>query len=244
VGIEEDRIYLTFDIDWATDEVWEDTIRILENEQVAATFFVTHPTPLLNRLRRNIDFELGLHPNFNQLISAKSQLDAEQIVRNLKEIVPEAVSVRSHSLTQSSHILDSFSRNGITHDVNLLIPAYSNMEAAAFRHINGLLRAPFFWEDDVHCVAMARGYEMDWNPLRFINRKGLKIFDFHPIHVFLNTEDLTRYERTRYCHRDYAELEKHRFCSDEQGSRAFLINLIREAKKKGMQFGKIKELEL
>ena len=42
-------------------------------------------------------------------------------------------------------------------------------------------------------------------------REGLKVFDFHPIHVYLNTEDLSRYEQTRSLHHNPAELIKHRF---------------------------------
>lgn len=237
------KIYLTFDIDWACDEIFEHTIQILEKYQVSATFFVTHDTPLLHRLRNNPDFELGLHPNFNSLLSSSNQAyDAEQVVCALKNIVPEATSVRSHSLAQSSHILDIFLKHGITHDVNLLIPAYSGIELTVFRHINGIVRVPFFWEDDVHCVAMSSGYEEDWHPQRFLSRKGLKVFDFHPIHVFLNTENLQRYEDSRPFHRQAQELLQFRYEEPEAGSGAFLIHLIKEAKRIGFQFGKIGEL--
>ena len=52
----EGRIFLTFDIDWATDEVLSDTIDLVEAAQVCATWFVTHDTPVLARLRDNPAF--------------------------------------------------------------------------------------------------------------------------------------------------------------------------------------------
>jgi len=59
------NIYLTFDLDWACDCVIEDTLLLLEHENVPATIFVTHDTPLLKRMRENPNIELGVHPNFN-----------------------------------------------------------------------------------------------------------------------------------------------------------------------------------
>ncbi|MBK6792139.1 MAG: hypothetical protein IPG80_06265 [Anaerolineales bacterium] len=46
-----DKIFLTFDIDWAHDDVLNDTIDLVEEANIAATWFVTHETPLLSRLR-------------------------------------------------------------------------------------------------------------------------------------------------------------------------------------------------
>lgn len=44
-------LYLTFDVDWACDEVLADTIDLVEEADVCATCFVTHDAPLLKRLR-------------------------------------------------------------------------------------------------------------------------------------------------------------------------------------------------
>lgn len=65
----ENTVFFTFDIDWACDEVLSDTIDIIEAAGVSATFFVTHQTTLLERLRANSAIELGVHPNFNTLLS-------------------------------------------------------------------------------------------------------------------------------------------------------------------------------
>ena len=78
---------------------------------------------------------------------------------------------------------------------------------------------PYFWEDDVACI--------DPNVSEvssLVRRHGIKVFDFHPIHVFLNTESLDRYERTRPLHQNPKELIKHRF--EGYGTRSRLIELL------------------
>ena len=61
-------IFLTLDIDWAHDEVLNDTIDLLESSGIKATWFATHDTKVLERLRVNQNFEIGIHPNFNPLL--------------------------------------------------------------------------------------------------------------------------------------------------------------------------------
>lgn len=55
-------------------------------------------------------------------------------------------------------------------------------------------------------------------------RSGFHVFDFHPIHVFLNTESLDRYERTRSLHHNPKELIKYRY--EGYGTRSRLIELL------------------
>ena len=119
-------LYLTFDIDWACDEVLADTIDLVEQADIYATWFVTHDTPLLKRLRDNPKFELGIHPNFNNILAGRPDpangMSAEETVDRLLSLVPEAKSVRSHSMTQSSVLLKLFLDKGLTHDCNHFIP--------------------------------------------------------------------------------------------------------------------------
>ena len=192
--------FLTFDIDWACDEILADTIDLVEEADVCATWFVTHETPLLKRLRDNPKFELGIHPNFNNILAGMPDpadgMSAEEIVANLLSFVPEAKSVRSHSMTQSSTLLQIFLDKGLTHDCNHFIPHQAGIELRPWYLWNGLIKAPYFWEDD---VAATYGENLG-EIAQLTRRKGLKIFDFHPIHVFLNTERMGRYEESRPFH--------------------------------------------
>ncbi len=221
-----DRIYLTFDIDWAHDDVLNYTIDLVESYDVCATWFVTHETPILDRLRANPNFELGVHPNFNPLLngSLESFKNAYEVLTNILSIVPEAVSVRSHSMTQNTYLLQIFRDAGLTHDSNHFIPSQSKMVLLPWRLWNGLIKCPYFWEDDLHCLFKDHSVEID----DLIQQEGLKIFDFHPIHVFLNTESLDRYECTRPFHHSPKELIKHSY--EGYGTRNRLIELLKLAK--------------
>jgi len=52
------RLFLTLDIDWANDEVLDDTIDLVEQADVAATWFVTHKTSVLERLKETQSLSL------------------------------------------------------------------------------------------------------------------------------------------------------------------------------------------
>ena len=65
----QDKIFLTFDIDWCSDELLLYALNFIEEYKLKATFFVTHETGLLERMRDNENIELGIHPNFNPLLS-------------------------------------------------------------------------------------------------------------------------------------------------------------------------------
>lgn len=183
--------FITLDIDWAHDDVISYAIDILEKHNVKATWFVTHSTPVLDRLRANPNFELGAHPNFNPLLNGGSSENAggaRKVLDALLEIVPEAKSVRSHSLTQSSILLDIFKEYGFTHDCNHFIPHESGVILRPWSHWNGLVRVPHLWEDDVEAMVA----DSNFSSLLAIKNE-IKVFDFHPIHLFLNTEATTRY---------------------------------------------------
>jgi hypothetical protein len=219
----ESRFFLTFDIDWANDIVLSDSIDLVEKADISATWFVTHDTPLLNRLRANPKFELGIHPNFNFLLNGDSRngSNAEEVIDRLLYVVPEAKSVRSHSMTQSSHLLQLFVDRGLYHDCNHYIPRNSRIKLAPWRYwLKGAIKVPYFWEDDLAC------YDQMKTPFQdFLHTPGLRVFDFHPIHVFLNTDNLEQYYAAKSFITKTQELLKFRSNNDD-GSRTSLLQLI------------------
>lgn len=222
----QDKIFLTFDIDWCSDKVLSYTLDIIEKYDIKATFFVTHDTTLLKRMKANSNIELGIHPNFNPLLNGDYRYgkNIDEVIECYKKIVPEAVSVRSHCMTQSSPILDSFEKLGLSYDCNTFVPYSSNIEIKPYKHwTNNLIKVPYFWEDDVHCI-----YNWEWNLEQFTSYKGIKVFDFHPIHIFLNTEHLGRYEKSSEWSNCEKNLPKHRY--EDYGTYSFLIDLIKGSK--------------
>jgi peptidoglycan/xylan/chitin deacetylase (PgdA/CDA1 family) len=235
----EKSIFLTFDIDWAHDDVIKDTIEILAAENVKATFFITHDCDALNDLRLNRSFELGIHPNFNPLLNAEPGLKPfTQVVDHLMLLIPDAKSVRSHSLVQSSRILDYFASCGLRIDANIYIPISSGIICKPFVIWNNILRVPHFWEDDLYLL---RNDIVNYDVSTFLSYEGIKVFDFHPIHVYLNTESITRYENAKPHYHNAGELIKFRNHGAD-GTRQFLIDLIRESKSRGLTFRTLEEL--
>lgn len=210
---------LSFDIDWAHDDVIHDTLNILAAHQARATLFITHDTPTLKRIRSE-DYELGIHPNFNPLLDGSSET-AEQIFQNIQRLVPEATSVRSHSLVRSSRLSVMFRASGISHESNVLIYGTS-APVSAWRDAFGLIQVPIHWEDDVALLDSAHG-----EPGADARGGPLHVCNFHPIHVFLNSLTLEDYESTRPLHRDPNALRHHRRAAGSGGTRDRLLTLLK-----------------
>lgn len=189
-----DDCLLTLDLDWAPDPLIDHVAALLVSAQVRATWFVTHMSDAVERLRRRPDlFELGLHPNF--LENSSHGTTPEAVIEHCVRLVPEASSFRSHSLFQSTPLLALImERTALRTDVSILLAHCTGLRVAEYRRgTRRLLRAPFFWEDDAE---MASAFKR-WDVPELISETGLKIFNFHPIHIALNATDLRTYYQDR-----------------------------------------------
>lgn len=181
---------LTFDCDWAPDFVINDIINLLNEEKIKATFFITNNSQIIKKLRENKLFEIGIHPNFFPKSTQGS--NENSILNNLKQIVPEAKSIRTHGLFQSTPLLKKFQEYGIENDLSLFLQNTPNIVPHYSKFFN-LFRFPYFWEDDV-AITEKINWSFD-DPMYHVN--GLKIFNFHPIHVFLNSRYMENYENLK-----------------------------------------------
>jgi len=217
-----EKIFLTFDVDWASDEVLAYLLDMVEKSGVKATFFCTHETKLMKIMRENADIELGIHPNFNFLLNGDFRYgkNISEVVDYYRKICPDAVSARSHCLTENAAIAKVFSERGLRYDCNILVPASANIELKPWEDCNkGLIKVPLLWEDDVHCLY---GWEFDLKS--FTGRPGLKVFNFHPMFVFLNIEKIQRYHECKECGSDYNKLKSRK--NKSYGVENFLKELL------------------
>lgn len=212
--------FLTFDIDWANDDIIIDTISILEKHEVKATWFVTHQTKVLEKLRKSNKFELGIHPNFNNLLNGAEKNNSEEIIKSLKDIVPEATALRSHSLTQSERLLDLFSEFGLKNICNTFIPSSIKTKITPWKLWSGIQIIPHCWQDNV-------SFKISLESKPIFN-DSIVVYNFHPIHVFLNSENMERYESSRQFHKNIEKLRNH--CNQREGVRNFLLDLIKKLK--------------
>ncbi len=213
------KIFLTFDVDWASDEVWNYCLKILEDHDIPATWFITHESPLINRILENENFDVGIHPNFNSLLENKNKNTAGKIIDDLRNLIPSTNILRSHSLFQSERFLDLFKEKGYTKIANAFLPLNKNQIIAPFKLWDDVIILPHCWQDNV-------SLKMKLNLPNVETLPQLIILNFHPIHVFLNTENLKRYENTRQYHQDFSELKK--YINDGYGVRNILLEIIKK----------------
>lgn len=185
------RLFVTIDVDWAGDEILAHTVDLLRRYALKCTFFATHISPLMRSVAADSAYEIGIHPNYNDLL-AGTVPDAENASSfgRLRALFPEASAVRCHSLVQSSRLQNEFARCGFTHECNSYIPSDAGIELRPWTLWNGLIKVPFVWADDIH-LYQAGAVAL---PSR-MKDAGVCCVAFHPIHLFLNTDCVETYER-------------------------------------------------
>lgn len=180
-----DKLFLTFDVDWAPDYIIEFLIDLLVERQVKATWFITHETETLGELRRHNDlFEIGIHPNFRNGSSHGNNEMA--VLKTCMCLVPEATTMRTHGLVQSSNIFRTVtSETLIQTDVSLFMPYQTGLSPFC-RYYGGkpLLHVPTIWFDDYEFEKPVSDWVIDRS---LIDHHGIKVFGFHPTHIYLNS---------------------------------------------------------
>jgi hypothetical protein len=169
------RVVLTLDVDWAPDPTIDAVAARLVAAGAPATWFVTHASPALERLRARPElFELGIHPNFRPG-SSHGETPAA-VLAHVMAIVPEAVSSRSHGVVQSGDLLHELvRRTPVRIDSTTFLPDLPDAPLVTQRTPHGeLLRVPFTWSDDHEPLT-------PWD--RYLAEPGLKVVLFHPTRV-------------------------------------------------------------
>lgn len=181
------KIFLTFDMDWACDELMDFLYDLLEEYGLAATIHITNPFKSLDKYKENGRIELGIHPNFNVLVDGNSGgvNDKTHVLRRCKQMIPDAVVARSHALLNSTPITKEFFDCGIRYELNYFIDPYKGINLYPWL-FQGVLQIPFFYEDDLYlnCESLDRYRRMkehyhDFSVLKQnvnVNRYG--ILDF------------------------------------------------------------------
>jgi hypothetical protein len=223
---------VTFDVDWAPDWAILDCANICARCDVPATFFMTHDSGATRDIVSDARFAAGIHPNFEQ---GSTQGDSfESILENLMNLVPCATSFRTHGLLQSGRILRQIRRlyPRLTTDLSAFAPGHVGL--APFLHWLSedvsVLRIPYFWQDDV------AAFDPCWSWTTGVGvEPGLRVYNFHPIHVALNISDIAPYRRlaANLGGRSLSTLTREEFPSklegDNVGVKDFLVRLVEEA---------------
>lgn len=184
-------VCLTFDIDWAPDWSIYDLLNLLKRYNAKGLFFLTHPSSF-NKVIEEAGHELGIHPNF---YPGSSQGDTVFAVLNyLLAIQPRARVFRTHGLLWSTALLSEICDlcPQLIYDFSLYTPGHYISKPIMWFHNNrSSIRLPFSWEDDCQFGKV----DPTWYPS--IDHNLFTALNYHPIHICLNSYDLTSYAQLK-----------------------------------------------
>lgn len=215
---------ITIDTDWASEEMINYAIDFLVDNEVKATWFITHDSPSIRRLFSHPKlFEIGIHPNF-----ARGSTQGEtphDIMSNMIEISgTNTKCVRTHKRIQSPGVLKLLKEFDLTYDLSLLLFKTPNITPHKIYFDGGesLERIPYFWEDAEECKQEGNfdfhnhDYHVD----------GIKIFNFHPTHIFLNSNRMSDYY-------DFVSNPDMKINRNKKGTNRFFKELVKFLKLRG-----------
>lgn len=179
-------IAITSDIDWAENEVISYMLAILDNYDIRATFFCTHDVSSVNGIKKH---EMAIHPDFTV---GRAEIE---VIRELKALFPEAKGTRSHCLYLHTRLFDIYQEFGLEYCSNYLI--LNQIVHPFYNNFYSILEIPMFFEDDLY-ISTSPDFTISSLDMQ---SEGLRVFNFHPVHIFLNTKELSDYqEAKKYFH--------------------------------------------
>lgn len=223
---------LTADQDWAPESAMDVMLDLVGSEGVPLHLFVTNDSAAVDS-RCSPEVTTGIHPNF--LPGSTHGATGDAVLDTCLALCPDATTFRSHSLMESSQILQLLVSRGIRADSNLCL--YLQPDIVPLLHAHRLLRFPIFLQDDV--FFRFAGLNLDIAALREqLLTPGLKIFNFHPAHVALNTPTLPYYEANRNAFYGGDD----RLTHQGRGIRDVLVDLVSLVRNAGHEFTSFPDL--
>jgi hypothetical protein len=225
--IEINDVVITFDTDWAPDFAIEKTADLLIESNVKATWFLTHDSKAIRKLFEYSDlFELGIHPNF--MPGSTQGNSYHNVITYLLHLVPHAKAIRTHAMFYSAPLSRMFAVDyGLQTDSSIFLAGMPHIiPQQIFYDKTSLIRMPYFWSDDGE-MSIMQAPSFEFNSRKF-NKPGLKILDFHPIHVLLNSNNMTSYNllKKKVNIKDCIPADVIPYISIGNGSESFLKKII------------------
>jgi hypothetical protein len=218
---------LTTDIDWAPDYAVEDLLSLVETAGLPLTAFATHKSSLLSRPPDWL--EVGLHPDNTR---PDPVYGLSRKILDLKEMYPQAVGVRAHRNFFGQNTAQLASQANLAYDASVFL--WQRPWCQIHKDQYGLVRMCYNWEDGVQ-ADMGLDWSLNHVP---IQGPGLKIFNVHPIFIYLNcpNDDYRRSVVSEWKNLQDAPVSALKSkIFQGYGARSFLIDLLAHLKKAGMQ---------
>lgn len=177
-NFKEPIICFTIDLDWAKEPMIEKTLAIFKEYNIPVTPFITHRSKAIEAHYKDKPVQVGLHPNFwSGSTQGKNYME---IIKNLVELWPTVIGFRCHRRFEDLKFSKEFYDRGFLYDSTTCMFLHPNIQP--YRCFSKVLQFPIFFEDRWFMSS-------SWDLKAILNRlekPGLKVFDFHPIHVHGN----------------------------------------------------------
>ena len=174
---------LSTDVDFVSDAVLEAAYQPLQ--EIPMTVFMTGKSDyLLKAFRNNPFWEAEVHPNF---CYGSTQGDTiEEIFKTLELFSGEKLGFRCHKYYCSNDIEEKFEQLGYLYASNICTDLE---EIKPFMDRCGILQIPIFMEDGGYLKY--HGVPRMNDILPKMQPEGIYVFNFHPIHLALNSNDFS-----------------------------------------------------
>lgn len=208
--------------DWASESMVEFTLNKFETSNIALTPYITNPSDAIHAHYKNEKNKyVGVHPNF--LPNSSHGTNYNEVVDYVFNLWPSARSFASHCFFDNFLVTDLFFSKGLKYDSNICLHLQPSI--VPLNHCSGSIRFPVFFEDDIY--ARERGNWQFSSIQKWFETPGLKLINFHPIHICLNTPHFDFYNSIK--HKDLSNWKDYVF--EGHGTGTFLDELITYLKK-------------
>ncbi len=216
-------IVITVDIDWAPRECINDALDLLKKFNISPTIFATD-----NITSEFIaDYDHGIHPNF----TGPAQ-DADDIKSTISDCInnfPHAQGIRAHALVFSTRhqfaVRDNFPQ--IKYMSNHYIGGQTGLNPYMAESM--LPELPIFFMDNLW-LEMNGKFDIQ-KIMDLTSRPGLKVFDFHPYHLYINSLSPGHYTEARPHYHDAEKLID--FRREGDGARKMFLSIMEAIKENG-----------
>ncbi len=193
-----DKTIITIDLDWAPKDAIEHTLEMLCQEKIQATIFTTD----MSRSFSYENHEVALHPSSSNNTSIFESFD------QLSHVYTSAQGVRSHSLETSGKFQSYLAQKKIRYTSNYLHFLQPNIRPLQMPF--SLWELPIFYSDAT-ALRFRDSHGIWEGALSLLSVPGLKVFCFHPIHIFINTFNFNHYESAKCDYHNSKKLIYHRY---------------------------------
>jgi len=212
---------ISIDTDWALQPILEDTVNLLNDFNLKSTIFLT------NKIDHSFlsNHELAIHPNYEGFSNQ------EEVIKKTLKVLPsqKTKGSRSHKFYYNSPLMAIYEKLGIEYDSNYYMPSVKKPEPFFFEWVD-ILEIPVFFCDDAHFMKSSK---FDLSDLD-MEDSGVKVFLFHPFHIFMNTDSEQSYQKMKPNYQEYDFLYKNRQLNS-QGTRNLFMKILEYIEKNGIE---------